>query len=1142
MKTGKKLMVLLLALALCLCGQMALADSAATVTAVDGGWTYTYVKHEDGSVSDVTITAAPDTVKQSMTIVVPAYMGGYPVDAFGNGGNKVMSNNTSRGSYVLFPAELPKLADTAVYDFNYTDGWVIPGYDTWCEQPFSSCDGSVYAFAGSKGETLADKYGMPFVDIEDGAYQWTVSAGEGGTVSPGGTYYVPKEMLSGAYSASVSVSAAEGYKLASVTVDGVTTAYDSLTQSVNLSYHFASMPTDGSAGISAEFTPLASGEIETRTFIDYGETERDEVTLLDGAVAAGWTVPESWYEVVTYSGFDSDYKISMDTSTGLIYAFEGKLYEQVFSSRAKGEEFCSSKADCVNRLYEEYELVYGRDYQLLRVYNGGGYGFCVFAYALVDDDSADGSAVDGVTVYTGSDYYELADTNTAGIFAQGAGDNFTVSDVTVWGFARGSGPSEAANFYGIGSQVHVDGGTNAKISSSDILTDTTDLTIRDCHILGGTNAIYATAQGILRIDGGEIFSCSSLGHGPYCSLGGQILMNVGGTNIIGDDGVINTDIDSLTAGERPDVSLASIERNDEVGSYHQGVFEKHDEDVSLVVTAADAGTALATDTGGGVIVANNTLTKTYGLRSAGVYSIGARESWVYLYNTNCTSFQDAALCSAASGYIFAYNCELQGVMGLKARASGTSELEDAGIHVYNSRIAAVYDEEDMAEAYDFAEPQEFFDYYAELAGTDDVDEVLDYVTNNISMETNLLNMFADPANKPSVTSECLSWWFVDRSLTPGFSGGNKLTCIYVTGAQAPIEVDSTKLVNDNYTLYGPDSVWWSEHEGETDALTGVDYAPAENLLISVENGSVTGSDGPGSANVYFYHENSATKWDLTGGSDESCELTGDFFLGKAEGSEVNSLNVRFVDSEWTGRVLYGDEERSGVASLWLDGDSVWTVSASTTINYLSLEKGAVVTVPAGCKLSVTVDGVPVTLGAGEYEGEIVLRVTAADGTDTDESLGLNVSANGTAASAGGSGEMGGASGNMGGGKASGEAAISVTEEHARSGKFSEEEYDEFEEYIASATAGMPSDVPGYSELMTASLDDYDDLDAAKAWVSSQTTMGGGSGEMGGASGGMGGVTGTGGNGSFVSGVLDWSQIASFTVEPMKNVSQSDIEA
>lgn len=1137
MKRSVKWMAVILALTLCLGFTPAMASGGTTVTAIDGGWTYTYVLYEDGTVSDVTVVNAPDSSKTDMALVVPAYLGGYLVDSFGTGGSKVMSNNTSQGSYVLFPEELGKLADTSVYDFNATDGWVIPGFDTWCEQPFSSCDGSIYAFAGSKGNTLADKYGMPFVDIEGNAVKWTVEAGEGGTVTPAGTYYVPKEMMSVQYSVGLSVVADEGYKIESITVDGETTVYGTMTQRAELKYAFKNLPQDGSGGVSVTFVPLASGEIETRTFVNYAAEEKDEVEILDGACAEGWTVPDAWYDVITRSGVDSDYKISMDTSTGRYYTYEGKLYMQVFSSRSLNEEFCTSKADCVNVLFEEYDLVYGEDYHLLRVYNGGGYGFCVFAYALVDDDDSDGSAMDGITIYTGAAYYDLADTNTAGIFSQGTGENFTVSDVTVWGFAKGSGPSEAANFYGIGSQIHVDGGVNAKLANANILSETCKLTIEDCHILGGTNAIYATAQGLLTINGGEIFSCSSLGHGPYASLGGQILMNVEGTNIVGADGVLNTDVDTLEALERPDVSLAGIERRDDVDSYHQGVFEEHDEDVTLVVTAADAGTALATDTGGGVIVANRTLTKTYGLRSAGVYSIGANESWVYLYNTNCTSFQDAALCSTASGYIFAYNCELQGVMGLKARASGTDSLENAGIHVYNSRIAAVYDEEDMAEAYDFAEPREFFDYYAELAGTEDVEEVMEYVTNNVSMETEILNMFVDPANKPSVTSECLSWWFVDRSLTPGFSGGNKLTCIYVTGAQSPMEIDSTMLVNDNYTLYGPDSQWWAEHEGQVDDLSGVAYAPAQNLLISVENGSVTGMDGPGNANIYFYHENSNTCWDLTGVSDETCELNGDFFLGQAEGNEINTLNVHFVDSEWTGRVLYGDEERSGGASLWLDESSVWTVSGSTKVDYLSLADGAVVKAPEGYGLTVSVNGVETTLTAGEYEGEILLTVCSADNVNTDDTYGLSLSTGSSSASTASGGASGEASGEKNGsGEMGGQGtAVAVEPEHTRSGKWSDAEYDEFEAYIEDATAGMPADVPGYSELMTASLDDYESLEAAMAWVDSKTTM-----SMAGGASGEGGVTGTGGNGSFVSGVLDWTKTDSFEVAVMENVAQADI--
>ena len=84
---------------------------------------------------------------------------------------------------------------------------------------------------------------------------------------------------------------------------------------------------------------------------------------------------------------------------------------------------------------------------------------------------------------------------------------------------------------------------------------------------------------------------------------------------------------------------------------------------------------------------------------------------------------------------------------------------------------------------------------------------------------------------------------------------------------------------------------------------------------------------------------------------------------------------------------------------------------------------------------------------------------------------------------------------------------------------------------------MPSDVPGYADLMTKSLDEFESLDEARVWIETQTTPGmGGSGGSGEPS----GVTGTGGNGSFAAGVLDWSKISSFAVEPMKNVDQREI--
>ena len=133
-----------------------------------------------------------------------------------------------------------------------------------------------------------------------------------------------------------------------------------------------------------------------------------------------------------------------------------------------------------------------------------------------------------------------------------------------------------------------------------------------------------------------------------------------------------------------------------------------DESVTVIVTGDEAGTTLATDTGGGVIAANHVVTKAFGNGSGGVYSIGSDESWVYVYNSSLNSYLDAGLVSASGGYVFAYNCDIRGVAGLKARSGGNQNAEDTGIYVYNSRVTAVYDDEEMGRVYEVSTPEEFW--------------------------------------------------------------------------------------------------------------------------------------------------------------------------------------------------------------------------------------------------------------------------------------------------------------------------------------------------------------------------------------------------------------------------------------------------
>jgi len=58
----------------------------------------------------------------------------------------------------------------------------------------------------------------------------------------------------------------------------------------------------------------------------------------------------------------------------------------------------------------------------------------------------------------------------------------------------------------------------------------------------------------------------------------------------------------------------------------------------------------------------------------------------------------------------------------------------------------------------------------------------------------------------------------------------------------------------------------------------------------------------------------------------------------------------------------------------LYGDSTWVVDKTSYLNSLSIAKGAAITAPEGYSVTMTVNGVKKTIGAGTYKGKIVLTV------------------------------------------------------------------------------------------------------------------------------------------------------------------------
>ena len=901
-----------------------------------------------GSDPTATILWGTGEEKSGNVVMIPATLGGYPVTTVGNGAQNISSNNKNEDVYFLIPEGVETLSPRMIYDYNSTSGWSIPGTVTSIDSgSFLSCPGTFYGDAGSAAETYtASDATRDFVTYaSDGSTTFTATSGEEGYMQPNGTYHLPSGMLDGKHEITFHIVADYQYKIKSLTVDGAEVAEAAGKNEYDLKYTF----TTGSTGVEVVYEEDPE---DSRDPAEMAETfQYDAPELNKKAVAEGVEVPDDVFEYLgVNTGSTAKYNNTMGISTGYYYAADGKLYEMVKAYQETEEPEFMSKVEAINGVYKKDKLVYGEDYDLIRVYNyyenvtnGPAQGvvslYCTYLYkeiSLEDIEAENTVSNDNL--------------NTASIFVQKGGEVELV-DFVSYCYTSSKGPSEAGNFFGMGSAIHVDGGDATTPATNVLNKATSALTMRNPQILGTVNSIYATGSGVIYIEGGNIFSCSSGGHGPYVSTGGQIYMNIEGTNLLLEDGTINRDASTLEATERPDANLGTMSRN--ADGDMEGVYKDHADNVSVVVTGDEAGTALATDSGGGVIVANNVVTKTFGLRCAGVYSIGSNESWVYCYNSTLTSYLDAGLCSASGGYIYAFNCDINGVMGMKTRAGGNAEAEETGIYVTNSRVAASYDAEEMMNAYDVADPK----VMQEKMDSGEID------VNNSTTGYSELNMFLDKANTPKFYEESLDWWFTDKSKTPGYSGGNKFAVIYVENSSTPIYVESSLMINQNYADYGDAS---KLEEGQT---------PADNLILSVE--------GAGSASVHFKNNNAETPWDLTGKDTATTEIVGDMFIGaysQASGSPdkgtgPNSATLTFENSDWTGTVLYGDtEEITGVANLSFDHKSTWNVTADTKV--ANLEIYNVEGITADEPVTITFDSTT-TVVAGTY-GNVTLEGPGVD--------------------------------------------------------------------------------------------------------------------------------------------------------------------
>jgi hypothetical protein len=772
-------------LAVSFCGAaFAPAAWAADQPLTEGGYAYTV---DNGK---ATITSYFGSGADFM--LIPSVIGGYPVTTIGNGIQTAFSNGSP--GVVLIPDSVTKISNRAIYDYNNTYYFSVPASVTVIEDGATSsiAIASIAGVEGSIAQSYAKQVGIGFsADV----VHLKAEAGVGGTMSIFGDYLIPRK-LQRSYNLSFEIKASRGYQIEDVLVDGVS-VNEAKAQSNYVLHYVLKAENSKDIAIKAVFAPGANA----------GATAQVEEKV--GASTPAYEFPDHGASVGKYAN-------AMGICGGKFYAtvIDGKtvLYELVKTYASKDGSIKFRLTDEVRKYAAEHGLAFGKDYDFIHVYNykEGQKAYSVaYLYKSYDGPMTGVQAKVGDLVSAQANYDGILDISS--LLVQNKAE-LNLKDWTFSSFSNYYGPTEGTNFFGADSSLLADSGATINLVNP--------------NLTGAANIAFATYKGRINITGGSLLGMARGAHGAYVAYGGKIYMNA-------TEGAAEPAV-----SPRPTSDQAYIVRDKKTQNIT--MVNKLGPNATALITAQQTGTVLATDTGGGTIVANHIVGKSYGQGSGGVYSIGSNEGLVYVYNSTLTSHMDAGLVSASGGYIYANNDIIQGLMAIKLRA-GQNSTKMSEVRVKNSKLVAFFDKDELARIFDVSTPEEAAAF--QKSGT--------------KAGTFFISLFGGRSGGTgSTTGSAAKNWFGDGySSTPGGMGGNLFSVIYTEGSKTPIYIESSNLINKNYAKY-------KDAPG----------SKVKNLLIDAE--------GNGTANVFFINDNSKTKWDLTGVSQETTELVGDFNISE----------------------------------------------------------------------------------------------------------------------------------------------------------------------------------------------------------------------------------------------------------------------
>jgi hypothetical protein len=227
----------------------------------------------------------------------------------------------------------------------------------------------------------------------------------------------------------------------------------------------------------------------------------------------------------------------------------------------------------------------------------------------------------------------------------------------------------------------------------------------------------------------------------------------------------------------------------------------------------------------------------------------------------------------------------------------------------------------------------------------------------------------------------------------------KKAAIQVKGGSPVISVDSAELNSESGVIFqamlldDPVMVGGGGVPGTASGAGGgmpqqggmPDGAPASGMP---PQGGMPGGTGDTGGGPRVTFKNVALKGDIitsmTSEADvdvtlENATITGAITTSIAEHAKgPNGEEIALSDSTdlyyLIGEVIdtYGATGDKYGMKVSLDGNSRWIVDETSYLTGLTIAEGAVITAPEGCEVSMTVDGVNTLIGAGAYQGEIVL--------------------------------------------------------------------------------------------------------------------------------------------------------------------------